>query len=124
MTELHNLVDKNGSGNMFNVEVTVLASVTSYSCSAGTCSSASVLKTNDVHGEIKCALDDASCVINAESSKSVLIVWGTLGKKLTFRAITFRDGRMSGYGAGATFTQEAIVGEIGQGAKRRVINGN
>ena len=106
MTELYNRINKYSSDKMENGDTTTL-SVGSYKCSDGTCGSA-MLIAEDLYGAIQCLNDDASCVLDGESSKRLMEVRGTGAGKLTIRAIRFYKGK-SGNGGGVGVNSGAKI---------------
>ena len=89
-----------GTDIMANGDTTTL-SVGEYKCSEGTCASSySMLVTDDLYGTVQCLNDDASCVLDGESSIGGMWVWGTGSGKLTIRAIRFYKGKAI-FGGGA-----------------------
>ena len=88
---------------------TVVLAIGSYKCSEGSCAdSPSMLYTYALNGVILCHEDDASCILDAESTRQGMMVQDTDGGTLLLRAISFRDGEASG-GAGISILQGAIV---------------
>ena len=91
-----------GTDIMANDDTTTL-SVGEYKCSDGTCAddrpnteapdSDSMLVTEGLYGTIQCVNDDASCVLDGESSRRGIRVFGVLYMKLTIRAIRFYKGK-------------------------------
>ena len=61
----------------------------------------------DLYGTIQCLNDDASCVLNGESSRGVMRVSRTGSGKLTIRAIRFYKGK--GNGGGGAYVYAAKV---------------
>ena len=102
MTELFDKVSNTGADIMTNGDTTTL-SVGEYKCSDGTCAddrpnteapdSDSMLVTEGLYGTIQCVNDDASCVLDGESSRRGIRVFGVLYMKLTIRAIRFYKGK-------------------------------
>jgi hypothetical protein len=88
---------------------TAVAAKGPYRCSDGTCAaSSSMLFTEDLDGEFRCAVDDASCVIDGELSRRGLKVYGTGSGVLTLRALSFVNGKVWG-GGGVYIAFSAIV---------------
>lgn len=71
-------------------------------------STSSMLFSKTVSGSIQCALDTASCVLDGQSSRRVINVKGTGGQTLSFRGLTFKDGKTD-YGGGLYINTGAIV---------------
>ena len=67
-----------------------------------------MLYTHDLYGAIQCLSDDASCVLDGESSRRVMYVYGTGSGKLTIRAIRFYKGKYS-RGGGVYINNDAKV---------------
>ena len=92
ITELHDKVSYDGKTTMPNGNTTAL-SAGEYKCSDGTCAArSSMLATEGLYGTIRCLNDDASCVLDGESSRRGIKVEGTGSGKLTIRAIRFYKG--------------------------------
>ena len=102
MDELFNKVSNGGTINNGNSIMThgdtVVLEAGDYKCT-GTCSTESImLHTSSLHGGVRCAEEDASCVIDGEESRKLIYVDGTgSGTTLTLRAITFKDGKNTIY---------------------------
>ena len=114
MTELFNKVSNNDKSNnkgtsiMANGDTTIL-DVGEYKCSGATCAgSTNMLSTKDLYGTIRCTIDDASCVLNGESSRRGMWVQGTDSGTLTLRAIRFYRGKDVA-GGGLEVLNNAIV---------------
>ena len=100
--------DNTGNSIMPNGDTAVLA-VGVYKCTEGTCAASStMLYTNDLHGEVKCLEDDASCILNGEQTRRGMDVMGTGAGTLTLRALTFKEGEADG-GGGVDIYNGAIV---------------
>jgi predicted outer membrane repeat protein len=101
-------VDNTGNSIMVNGDTVILA-VRLYKCSEGTCAASSImLYTYDLNGEIKCVEDNASCVLDGENTKTVMVVIGTGSGTLILRALTFDKGYKY-YGGGVAISNGAIV---------------
>ena len=84
-----------GTEIMANGGTTTLT-VGEYKCSDGTCASSGImLETYYLYGAIQCLNDDASCVLDGESSRRGMSAYGTGSGKLTIRAIRFYKGKSS-----------------------------
>ena len=87
----------------------VFAAVGTYKCSDGTCAGGAVmLNINPTYGDVECAEDDASCIIDAEEARKAVQVLGTEGEALSFRAFTIKDAK-SQYGSGLTANSGTVV---------------
>jgi predicted outer membrane repeat protein len=90
---------------------TALLAVGLYKCSDGyrICARPdSMLWTIELNGEVKCVEDNASCVLDGENARRVMLVSGTYNYPLMLRALTFDKGSAE-YGGG-------IVIDSGSGA--------
>ena len=97
-----------GNAIMANGDTAVVA-VGSYTCSDETCAiSHSMLLTEDLHGEVRCVEDNASCVIDGETSRRGMGVSGTGSGKLILRALSYISGEAS-FGGGVFIAGGAIV---------------
>jgi predicted outer membrane repeat protein len=93
---------------MSNGDTAVLATG-SYKCSEGTCAdSVDMLYTVDLNGEVKCVEDNASCVLDGENARAVMIVDGTGIGTLILRALTFDKG-YGNLGGGVWIDEGAIM---------------
>ena len=118
MTELWDKVSNafetnQGENIMGNGHATTLKVGGEYKCSEGTCANdKSMLHTHDLYGTIQCFNDDASCVLNGESSRRGLYVSGTgsTGATLTIRAIRFYKGHADG--GGGVYVDDAAKVDI------------
>jgi predicted outer membrane repeat protein len=99
-----------GNSIMVNGDTTILA-VGSYKCSEGTCSAShTMLRTEDLNGEVKCVEDNASCVLDGENTRRGMVVYGTGSGTLILRALTFDKGyRGGGSGGGVYIYSNAIM---------------
>ena len=82
---------------------TVILAVRAYRCSEGICAKGYdnyMLYTEDLHGEMKCVQDYASCVLDGESANKGMFVAGTGDAKFTLRAISFFNGVGTNTGGG------------------------
>jgi hypothetical protein len=82
---------------------TVILAVRAYKCSEGICAKGYdnyMLYTEDLHGEMKCVKDDASCVLDGESANKGMTLIGTGDAKFTVRAISFFNGVGTNFGGG------------------------
>ena len=102
MTELFNKVSNylttNTGNSIMAKDDTVVMTFGEYRCSDSedNCSdSHNMLYTDELYGAVKCAIDDASCLLDGENDKRLLNLWGTGSNKLTIRAITFKNGHAS-----------------------------
>jgi hypothetical protein len=97
-----------GNSIMGNGDTAILA-VGPYKCSEGTCTdSYSMLRTDDLNGEVKCVEDNASCVLDGENQRRGMRVEGTGSAALILRALTFSNGYAS-MGGGIYIRTNAIV---------------
>ncbi|GMH82099.1 hypothetical protein TrST_g9744 [Triparma strigata] len=109
-----------GNSIMGHGETTVMA-VANYQCSdsgdwRGECATdhnaerSIMLYPSALTGKIKCTNDDASCVLDGESTRTVMYVEGDIGRytELTLRAITFKDGNGDD-GGGIILANSAMV---------------
>ena len=97
-----------GNSIMANGDTAILA-VGSYKCSEGTCASSNnMLRTDDLNGEVKCVEDNASCVLDGENERRVMMVLGTGSGTLILRALTFDKGYAT-FAGGVYITNGAIV---------------
>ena len=97
-----------GTSIMINGDTAALA-VGSYKCSEGTCAhNDNMLNTVHLSGGIKCAEDNASCVLDGENSRRALRVSGTGSGTLNLRALTIKDGQ-GGSGGGAYIREEGVM---------------
>jgi hypothetical protein len=105
-------VDNQGNSIIDNGDTVVLAAGV-YKCPSGTCagptsgSHNNMIHTNSLSGEVKCTLDDASCIMDGEESRRILEVVGTGdGRNLIITAVTFKNGKAySGGGISITTTE-------------------
>ena len=82
---------------------TVILAVRAYRCSEGICAKGYdnyMLYTEDLHGEMKCVQDYASCVLDGESANKGMTLIGTGDAKFTVRAISFFNGVGTNFGGG------------------------
>jgi len=101
--------DNKGTDIMANGD-TITLTIGEYKCSDGTCAGGGdMLATDDLHGTIRCLNDDASCILNGESSRRGISVSGTGSGKLTIRAIRFRKGKTEYSGGGVAIEDGAEV---------------
>jgi len=115
MTGLHGKVSNyagdgysTGGAIMFNGDTAVL-SAGSYACSEGTCAHTdNMLVPNDLSGSFECTNDSADCVIDGQSSRRGLYIYGTSGQTLTLRALNFFDGQAA-QGGGIYIDRGALV---------------
>jgi hypothetical protein len=110
MSSLFNTICKgtdSATSVMTNGDTAIMA-VGSYKCTEGTCASSnSMLIIRLLYGDLKCAEDNASCILDGENSRRVLFIQGG---RLTIRAITFSNGEVStSYGAGVYIYDDAEV---------------
>ena len=97
-----------GNSIMANGDTAVLA-VGTYKCSEGTCASSyTLLFTEDLNGEVKCVEDNASCVLDGENARRVMLVDGTGSGTLILRALTFNKGYLD-RGGGVFIYSGAVV---------------
>jgi hypothetical protein len=103
---------RTGKNLMANGDVVKLEPMT-YQCHKPTASdcaySDQMLSMQNRYGSIECADDLTGCILDAESSRRVLIVRGTSSSKLTLRALTFQNGQASTNGGGLYLQDNAIV---------------
>ncbi|GMI06571.1 hypothetical protein TrVE_jg7923 [Triparma verrucosa] len=115
--ELYNKVSSNGGNSiMKGGDIVELATgeykcsdAEGYLCKNDVFGTATVLFLENLHGAIKCEIDDASyCVLDGESGwtpesgwtkNRIMTLASTAGLKLTISAITFKDGTAA-YGGG------------------------
>ena len=81
---------------MANGDVVTLA-IKNYKCGDGTyCANTdNMLWTSSLSGEMKCYVDNASCVLDGEGTRRLLYIGGVSndgGGKLSLRALTFQNG--------------------------------
>ena len=109
--DFFNLVSNNIVGeNMGNATMSrgdeVIVSVGSWAC--GPCAfSYLMLVLNNLYGIIRCEHDNLGCIIDAESSRRIISISGSLSQTLTLRSLDFFRGRSTQ--GGAIFVQLAIV---------------
>ena len=118
MTELWDKVSnseespaKAGANIMANGDTTTL-SVGEYKCSddgENCATSKSMLYTHLLYGRIECAKDDASCILNGESSRRGMWVYKTDFSILTVRSIKFYRGKASTEGGGGLHVERGKV---------------
>jgi predicted outer membrane repeat protein len=116
MDGLFNTVSSYGNNKMANGDTAILADG-SYKCSEGTCThSDRMLWADDLNGEVKCVEDNASCVLDGEDARKVIVVQGTGSGTLILRALTFDKGHAiygatygDSYGGGILMKDGAIV---------------
>ena len=94
---------KRGTKLVANGDTTTLA-VGEYKCSDGQCASEGEegfqVYADELNGAVQCSKDDASCVLNGESSKGGFLTNGTGGGKLIVRAIKFFNSKSAIQGGG------------------------
>jgi predicted outer membrane repeat protein len=106
----YDFVENTGNSIMSNGDTVILA-VGSYKCSDGTCSGSDLmLYTWTLNGEVKCMEDNASCVLDGENERRVMMVEGTGSGTLILRALTFDKGYADGdEGGGVKISNHALV---------------
>ena len=95
MSGLYNAISYQGSNVIPNSHKALLA-VKTFRCneSGSDCASSSkMFDLRNFYGSIACANDNADCVLDGESTRQVMYVYGTDAQTLTFRALTFKSGR-------------------------------
>lgn len=117
--ELHNKVSNSdivgtpGNAIMASGDTAVMA-VGDYKCTTGTCDGQAMIDTKDLFGEIRCASDDASCVLDGENEYNQRGMYilkvndGSAAQKLTVRAVTIKDCKAQA-GGGLVIENYAIV---------------
>jgi predicted outer membrane repeat protein len=103
--------DTSNTGNsiMANGDTTTLA-VGPYKCSEGNCANIdTMLRTDNLNGEVKCVEDNASCVLDGENARRGMRVEGTGSGRLILRALTFDKGYHNNWGGGVYIGGEALV---------------
>ena len=102
-----------GASIISNGETVALA-VGTYKCSEGTCAggvdvnSQKMLWLEDLNGVVKCLNEDASCVLDGETSRMLMRVDGTGSGTLVLRALSFFKGQARN-GGGGYFDNSATV---------------
>jgi hypothetical protein len=100
-----------GNSIMANGDSAILA-VGSYKGSEGTCATSSdMLFTDDLNGEVKCAEDNASCVLDGENARRGMNVEGTGSGTLILRALTFDKG-LAGYRGGGVYIIDGAIVDL------------
>ena len=99
MDILYNKVSKEGNSLMTNGDAAVLSEAT-YTCGSSSChDSTKMIWTYNLFGTIECTVDSAGCILDGESTRQVMQVYGTGGTGLTLRALRFQNGQ-AGSGGG------------------------
>jgi len=101
-----------GSSIMNNGDTTTL-SATVFKCSSDDeCGSRdSMIITDNLSGSIECSSDNDICVIDGESSRRIMYLYGTGGLTFTLRSLTFKDGSNQATG-GICVVNDGIIDVI------------
>lgn len=97
--ELFNAIDKTGNNIIRNGDKVNIAE-DSFTCNpvGSNCySSTYMFFLKNLFGWIECANDNADCVLDGESTRTVMFVDGTWMQALTLRALTFKHGTRAAY---------------------------
>ncbi|GMH50067.1 hypothetical protein TrRE_jg13386, partial [Triparma retinervis] len=97
--DLFNAISKTGNNIIRNGDKVNIAedSFTCNSVGSNCYTSSYMFFLENLFGWIECASDNADCVLDGESTRTVIFVDGTWGQALTLRALTFKHGTRAAY---------------------------